>query len=100
MEHKGDTPGWYGGTRNDKFFLVHDWGEAHVVSGATLLDKPHWPEHWDALLLADVADVVENHPDLVKGIQRDMTALSRLNRQQERNIALERGISQQISKYF
>ena len=59
MSHKPPNFGWYGGVQNFKFFLVHDWGQAYVVSGKTLLEKPNWIINWDAILLADVGEVAE-----------------------------------------
>lgn len=76
MSHKVGTPGWYAGSDGHKFLLAHDWGEAHIVKGQTLLDKPTWVDNWDALTLLDVADVVENRPDLIE-MQQQSRQLSR-----------------------
>lgn len=59
MSHKPPTFGWYGGVKDGKFFLVHDWGQAYVVLGKTLIEKPNWIMNWDAILLADVGEVAE-----------------------------------------
>lgn len=68
MAHKGVNFGWYGGVKDGRFFLVHDWGDAYVVNGKCLLSKTNWEDRWSAILLQDVADVVENHPEMISDV--------------------------------